>query len=246
MKALTLYRSLGAIDARNVARDSLLRWTVLFTPAFGLVCRFLIPPATGLLDERLGFDLIPYYPLVMSVLPLAVAGMLGTVGGFLLLDQRDDRTLDALLVTPLSLTDYLRYRMVAMVVPCLALSWVTVVLAGLTETTPLQLAVTAIVAAPLAPIYALFLASFAANKVQGFALVKAAGIVLLPCIAAYFVTAPWQIVFGIVPQYWPMKVFWLFDAGAVPAALAHGVAGLAWQGLLVAWLTRRFSHAVRQ
>jgi hypothetical protein len=65
-------------------------------------------------------------------------------------------------ITPLSLTDYLRYRMVAMVVPCLALSWVTVVLAGLTETTPLQLAVTAIVAAPLAPIYALFLARGAA------------------------------------------------------------------------------------
>lgn len=246
MRVLALYRSLGAIDARNVARDSLLRWTVILTPAFGLLVRFALPSAAIVLQERFGFDLVPYYALIMSFLPLVVAGMTGTVVGFLLLDQRDDQTLSALLVTPVSLTDYLRYRMVVLVVPCLALSWVTVLLAGLIETTPLQIVITATVAAPLAPIYALFLASFAANKVQGFALVKAAGIVMLPCILAYFVTAPWQIVFGLVPHFWPLKVFWLFDAGSVGAALAYAAAGLVWQGIILVWLTRRFSHVVRR
>lgn len=138
--------------------------------------------------------------------------------GFLLLDQRDDQTMAALLATPLSLGDYLRYRMIVLLVLCVALSCVIVPLAGLTETTPLQLVVTSTVAAPLAPIYALFLGTLAGNKVQGFALVKMVGIVIVPCVAAYLVTGPWQNAFGLVPHYWSLKVFWLFDAGPVAAA----------------------------
>jgi fluoroquinolone transport system permease protein len=246
MNTLAVYRSLGAIDARNVARDSMLRWIVMLTPAFGLFLRFAVPPIATALHVRFGFDLAIYYPLIVSFLPLVVAGMIGTVVGFLLLDQRDDETITALLVTPLSLGDYLGYRMVALVLLSLSLSCLTVPLTGLTEATLLQLAVTSIVAAPLAPIYALFLGSFAGNKVQGFALAKVIGVVLVPCIVAYFVTSPWQTVFGIVPHYWPLKVFWLFDEAAVGSALVYAVMGLAWQGTLMALLLRRFAQVVRR
>lgn len=246
MRALAAYRSLGAIDARNVARDSMLRWIVVLTPAFGLLFRFAIPPIGVALEQRSGFDLERYDPLLMSFLPIAVAGMIGTVVGFLLLDQRDDQTMAALLVTPLSLGDYLRYRMSVLLLLCVLFSCVTVPLAGLTATTPLQLLVTSIVAAPLAPIYALFLGTFAENKVQGFALAKVVGIVIVPCVAAYFLTGPWQNAFGFVPHYWSMKVFWLFDAGAVAAALVHAVIGLAWQAVLLVLLARRFSRIIRR
>lgn len=246
MRALAAYRALGAIDARNVARDSLLRWIVVLTPALGLLFRFMTPPMAAALEEQFGFDLARYYPLIMSVLPLIVPGMLGTVVGFLLLDQRDDETIAALLVTPLSLGDYLRYRMIVLLVPCVALSCVTVALAGLTETRPVQLLVTSTVAAPLGPIYALFLGTFAGNKVQGFALVKVVGIVIVPSVAAYFVTGPWQNAFGLVPHYWSLKVFWLFDAGAAAAVPVHALIGLAWQAVLVVLLARRFSRIVRR
>jgi fluoroquinolone transport system permease protein len=246
VKTLAAYRSLGAIDIRNVTRDSLLRWIVVLTPTFGLFVRFAVPPIADAVERRFGLDLAPYYPLIMSFLPLAVAGLIGTVVGFLLLDQRDDDTMAALLVTPLSLGDYLRYRMLVLIVLSSAFSCVTVPLAGLTATTSTQLVVTSIVAAPLAPIYALFLGSFAANKVQGFALAKAVGIVLVPCIAAYFVPVPWQNAFGIVPHYWAMRVFWLFDAGAVPAAFVHALIGLAWEVALLMMLARRFAHVVRR
>jgi fluoroquinolone transport system permease protein len=246
MKTLALYRSLGAIDVRNVARDPLLRWTVILTPAFGLLFRFALPPVAAAVHERFGLRLDVYYPLIMSFLPLVAAGMIGTVVGFLLLDQRDDQTMMALLVTPLSLQGYLRYRMLGQVLLCVVFSCVTVRLAALTETTPLHLVVTSMVAAPLAPIYALFLGSFAENKVQGFALAKTLGIVLLPCIVSYFATGPWQAAFGLVPHYWPLKVFWLFDAGAVEAALGHALIGLTWQGAVLVLLTQRFAHIIRR
>ena len=241
-----MFRSLGGIDARSVARDPMLRWLALFTPVFGLLFRWGVPPVTDALERRFGFDLVAYYPLLMSFLPLIAAGMTGTVVGFLLLDQRDDQTLTALLVTPLSLGDYLRYRLGGLMVLSAVFGAVMLPLAGLTETTPLQAVVSAATAAPLAPIYALFLGSFAANKVQGFALAKAVGVVFVPCVAAYFVTGPWQNAFGLVPHYWALKVFWLFDAGALGPALAHALVGVAWQAALLLLLVRRFSHVVRR
>jgi fluoroquinolone transport system permease protein len=89
------------------------------------------------------------------------------------------------------------------------------------------------------------LVAFAANKVQGFVFAKVIGIVLVPCIVAYFVTSTWQIVFGLVPHYWALKVFWLFDDGAVGAAVVHAAIGLAWQGTVIALLLRRFARVVR-
>ena len=131
-------------------------------------------------DRQFGFHLDAYFPLLMSFLPLVAAGMTGTVVGFLLLDQRDDHTMTALLVTPLSLGDYLRYRVGVLMVVSAVFGAAITPLAGLSETTPLQIGVAAVTAAPLAPIYALFLGTFAANKVQGFALAKVVGVVFIP------------------------------------------------------------------
>ena len=246
MRAAAAFRSLGAIDARNVARDSMLRWIAVFTPAFGLLFRSAVPRVADMLHQQFGFDLVAYYPLLMSFLPLVAAGMTGTVVGFLLLDQRDDQTLAALMVTPLSLGDYLRYRLSGLMLLTAVFGAVMLPLADLSETTAVQVVVSAMTAAPLAPIYALFLGTFAANKVQGFALAKAVGVVLVPCVVSYFLTGPWQSAFGIVPHYWSLKVFWLFDEGATASALVHAIVGLVWQAVLLMLLVQHFSRVVRR
>jgi fluoroquinolone transport system permease protein len=246
MRTAAAFRSLGAIDARNVARDSMLRWIAIFTPAFGLLFRFAVPRVADMLHQQFRFDLVAYYPLLMSFLPLVAAGMTGTVVGFLLLDQRDDQTLTALMVTPLSLGDYLRYRLSGLMLVSAVFGAVMMPLAGLSETTAVQVVVSAMTAAPLAPIYALFLGTFAANKVQGFALAKAVGVVLVPCVVSYFVMGPWQSAFGIVPHYWALKVFWLFDEGATASALVHAIIGLVWQAVLLKLLVQHFSRVVRR
>jgi fluoroquinolone transport system permease protein len=246
MRAPVVFAALGAIDARDVARDSLLRWVGVLAPSMGLLFRFAVPAVTSALQARFDFNLSLYYPLLMSFLPLIAASLIGTVVGFMLLDQRDEQTLAALLVTPVSLGDYLRYRLSVLLMVSVVLSSITLPLAGLTQTTIPQLVLTSLVAAPLAPVYALLLGSFAGNKVQGLALAKAAGVVTVPCVVAYFVTGPWQIAFGIIPHYWALKVFWLFDAGAVTLAFLYAAIGLAWQAMLVALLARRFARIVRR
>ena len=87
------------------------------------------------------------------------------------------------------------------------------------------------------------MAAFAANKVQGFALLKAAGVLAWPPVVAWFVTSPWQVAFGIVPLYWPLKVFWMLAAGE-PGVALYFLAGMAYQGLLIALLVRRFRTVI--
>jgi fluoroquinolone transport system permease protein len=245
MNAATALRSLGAIDLRSIARDPLLRWIVLVTPALALLVRFALPSIAEFVRSRFTLDLLAFSPLIASFLPLTAAGLVGTVVGFLLLDQRDDGTLPALLVTPLSLSHYLAYRLSALLFAAIGLGAIMVPLAGFSETTTLQVVLSAITAAPLAPIYALFLASFAANKVQGFAIVKALGIVGIPCILAYFVQDPWSYAFAPLPHYWSLKVFWLFAEGRVGFAVLTAVAGIGWQALLLLALLRRFARLLR-
>jgi fluoroquinolone transport system permease protein len=218
MIALKALKALGPIDYKNIRRDPLLQWMV-FTPLFMLAAvRWLVPWLAARLEVQFGFDLAAYYPLLMSMITMAVPLIIGVVIGFLLLDQRDDHTLEALQVTPLSLDGYLVYR-VAMPTLVAFLGTILVVWGSrLVDLDGLGVLMASLAAAPYAPILALFYASLAQNKVQGLALNKASGVILLPALVAYFIEPPWQYLFGLAPTYWPAKLFWTLAAGESYAA----------------------------
>lgn len=238
-------RALGPIDVKSVRRDSMLRWLIAYPVIIALLVRWGVPAVGAWLQGRYGFDLVPYYALLMSFVLLSVPSITGVVIGFLLLDQRDDNTLTALQVTPLSLNGYLAYRITIPMLLSVLMTVGLVPLAGLVEMGFVALLVAALAAAPHAALYAFFLAAFAANKVQGFALVKALGVLALPPILAYFVSPPFQWAAGVVPQYWPAKLFWMLEAGEAHAWL-YLLLGLAYQILLLTLLARRLNTVLHR
>lgn len=245
MNAARAIWALGRIDARGVWRDPLLRWLVVMPLGVVPLMRYGVPFVAARLEDRLAFDLVPFYPLVASSLLLFMPAMVGMVVAFLLLDERDDGTLTALEVTPIGLGTYLLYRIAAPMLVSVALTMAIVPLVGLVRVGPLTLAAATLLAAPFAPLYALFLASYARSKVEGFALAKAAGVIVWPPVFAYFVAPPWQALFGLLPTFWPMKFFWDGLAGA-RGAWIWWLAGMAYQMLLLALLRRRFDRAARR
>jgi fluoroquinolone transport system permease protein len=245
MRASTVVRALGPIDLKNIARDSLLRWIVGLPIVLALLIRWATPMVAARLRNEYAFDLVPYYPLLVTFVLLISPMLAGMVIGFLLLDQRDDRTLTALQVTPLSLTGYLVYRMAVPMLAGIAITMVAVPLCGLVPIGVVPLLVTAVAAAPLAPVFALFLGAFAANKVQGFALMKVAGIVNWPPIIAYFLPTPWQWLMGIIPTYWPAKLFWMLEAGQSGYGPYLAV-GVAYSLGLSTLLVRRFKTVMHR
>lgn len=240
MDIIRVYRALGPVDAHSVRRDSLLRWFIFLPLILVIAFRIVIPLATQLLWDRLAFDLHPYYQLAGSFLYLIMPMLVGMVLGFLLLDQRDDHTLTALQVTPLSLNGYLAYRISLPLLIALVMTLLVVPLAGLGRVDPLAHFAAALCAAPLAPMFALFSAAFAQNKVQGFAVMKATSVVSLPPLIAYFIHSGWQWAFGLVPTYWPVKVYWLLQAGD-PAGWLALAFGLVYEACLIGLLLRWFN-----
>ena len=93
----------------------------------------------------------------------------------------------------------------------------------------------------MAPLYALTLAAFAANKVQGFALAKAMGVALTPPVLAFFVEPPLQWLLGVDPLFWPAKLLWLIEARSA-GVWSVLLLGLFYQILLLAILLRRFNR----
>jgi len=245
MKAINALKALGPIDAKSVRRDPLLRWMILYPILIVLLVRWGVPTLAEWLEHRFLFDLVQYYALLVSFVLLLVPLMFGIVIGFLLLDQRDDDTLTALQVTPLTLNDYLAYRLTAPILLSVIMTMVVILLTGLVEIGYVPLLIAALGAAPLAPIFALFYASFASNKVQGFALMKASGIFVYPPLIAFFLSSGWQWAFGIFPTYWPAKIFWVLTAGDTRAWL-YLLIGLVFQFCVLSVLLHRFNRVMHQ
>ena len=104
-------RAFGVNDLKSIQRDSLLIYMLIIPPIMVLAVRLIVPWLTGSLSESFGLDLVPYYPMLLSfffVLQLPL--LFGLLVGLLILDERDDDTLTALRVTPISMTGYAIYR----------------------------------------------------------------------------------------------------------------------------------------
>jgi fluoroquinolone transport system permease protein len=246
MKAITVLRSLGPIDLLNLRRDSALSWMIFIPILSALLLRWGVPPLAERLIEGHGFDLAPYYPVLLAYFFVVICPItFGVLIGFLLLDEKDDNTLTALQVTPLSLINYIAYRVAIPVVLTIVLMFVVFPLANLNQFDPKAIAITAIAAAPMSPFFALFLASQAQNKVQGFALMKLSGIVLIAPILAYFVNSNWEFAFGIVPTYWPMKAYWMLEADRA-GVWPYVVVAVGYQSLMTAFFVRRFYRVLHQ
>jgi fluoroquinolone transport system permease protein len=210
---VSVFHTLIYADSRMLWRDPVLGWILALPIGLALLLRPLIPRVQEALLAEVSFDLTAFYPLVMGGYLMTAPGMVGMVIGFLFLDERDARTLTALRTTPLSMRQYLGYRVA---LPLLLGTISTLIGYPLTGLTPLPLTSLlpiVIVAGLSAPLLALVLAVAAPNKVAGFAVVKVLNAVNLLPIVAYFVPPPVQFAAGIFPTYWPMRALWSAAVG---------------------------------
>lgn len=206
---LRTFIAFGANDLKSVRRDSLLVSVVLAPWLLVISLRLAVPPLTEFLERQYSFDLSVYYPqIICFFLFLNIPMLFGVMTGFLMLDERDDDTLTALRVTPASLNGLIFYRLLTGFGFSTVYILLTTPLTGLLRIENLWLIVpSALVASLFAPVVTLFLVSFAKNKLEGFALMKGAGIVLIGPIASFFVAGTAQYLFGILPTFWSLRAF---------------------------------------
>lgn len=241
MATLQAWKSFGRKDVRGTYRDPLLVMIVVAPVIWTVGVAVLTPRVADMLSARWGFDLVPYYPLVLTAfLLLTSIVVVGGLAAFLVLDETDAGTLTALRVTPVRISTFLAYRAVTVVVVTTAYVVATLYFSGILQPGLLPALIPIGLLAGLSAVVTLLLiVAFANNKIQGLAVMRALGMLIagLPSLG-WFVHSGWNLAFGMLPPYWAAKAFWV--------ACAHGtwwpylVVGVAYN-LAVAWLLfRRF------
>lgn len=221
MQMTQLVRNLGRSDIKLIRRDSFLIFMFCFVVIIAAVLRYGLPwmniylMENGVLpNETVAISLADVYPMLIAFMGFYTGSLLvGSVFGFILLDEKDQNTIKAMLVTPVSAQQYALYRvgLPAILAFFIILGMVLFINQALL---PLwQLILLSAGGALTAPIISLFYATFAANKVQGFAYSKFGGISGWTIMIGWFVPEPFQWLIGIFPPWWISKAYWLALAG---------------------------------
>lgn len=178
----------------------------------------LVPRFTEMLSERYDFDLVPYYPLVLTAMLLLTSIIIaGALAAFLVLEEVDAGTLTALRVTPVSLSTFFAYRAGTVVLVTTVYVVSTISFSGILERGLLGTLIPIGVLAGLSAVVTLLLiVALASNKIQGIAMVRALGVLTagLPCLG-WFVDSAWNLAFGVLPPYWAAKAFWVANEHGV-------------------------------
>jgi fluoroquinolone transport system permease protein len=235
-------RTLTLNDARLIGRDSFLSGMIGFMLIFAILLRFGIPWLTDVIAQNpdVQLDLTTYYPLLLAYMAIFQGAMIGGLMiGFIVLDERDDNTIKALLVTPLPVTYYLAYRVLIPSLLGFGVILMDFMVINLALVPLWQLILIAAVGGLFGPIAMLMLATLAENKVQGFVQVKIIGTSGLLIFAAWFLQPPFEYLVGLFPPYWAAKAYWMAYAGD-PNWWLPLIVGALYSGVVIGLIMRRF------
>lgn len=233
---------MGRNDARLIRRDSFLIGLFAYIFIISLLMRFALPWIADQVAATpdVTFDITALYPLIVGFIGLFLSAVLGgMIIAFIVLDERDDHTLTAMLVTPMPMSHYLGYRILIPTLMAFSAAMIMILVMNVALVELWQLIVIALIAALNGAVIMLFIGTFAQNKVQGFAMLKIVNSVGISLFAAWFLPAPWEYLFGIFPPYWAAKAYWMAQAGDTSWWLP-AIIGLAYSIGLIAFLLRRF------
>jgi len=145
-------------------------------------------------------------PLSSRLVPLIVMYALVMAGVFLtafaVVDEREKRTLDALIVTPVRLGEVLLAKGSLGFVVAVVMAFVTLVLNDALGGSPAGLLVTVVVAAAMSTALGLVFATAARNVQMLFALIKGTGFLIVGPVIFYLFPDWPQWIARIFPTYW--------------------------------------------
>ncbi|MDD2393384.1 MAG: ABC transporter permease [Eubacteriales bacterium] len=218
--------SLMRYEARTLIRDPFQVLMLLFPFLMLGLSTLAFPAIIRSISE--GNEAAARITMLLLLIMIMSFGTLitGAMGSFMLLEQKDEKTINTIAVTPVGISGYLVFKLIYLyllaAVSIMLVMFGTGYFAGETYSVggislfdnieDWQLIVYSFVAALFAPTLALLQASLAKNKVEGFALIKGTGIVaLLPMLIILdSFKGGLQYVLGIFPNFWSTKA--LFNA----------------------------------
>jgi fluoroquinolone transport system permease protein len=240
------YRALLSSDLRQLINDPMLMASILGPLSLLFISRYGLPPIASWTERVIHFPLSEYSSFIAIFLLNTIPILIGSLAGLLMLDERDENMISYFGVTPLSRAGYLRYRLLLPSLLSVIMAGLYVLLSGIVEVGFVEAGCSIILLMLETPLIALFLAAFASNKVEGLALSKAASLLFIGPVLAYWVPEPWKHVGVMIPAYWPAQSYLSGLSGFPEASLGWFAGGVAVHVLLLAALLRQFLKRVEQ
>ncbi|USG99109.1 ABC transporter permease [Thermococcus argininiproducens] len=222
MSFVKKFMSIYKTDLKLLRRDPMLLYSVAMTLVLLLVVRYF--------KGRMGM----LYPLVALLMLIFIPMIFGMIPGFMMADEKEDKTIQALQVIPISSEAFLTYR----------LTWASLITVVLTAIAPKILDIevpqkgilvlTALFVLEVW-IYGLLIVVFAESRMQALTISKILGwFLMLPPVIKLVVlwrnlSTDWSKFTAFLPTYWLYKVFEgipFNDYNDFPMALAVHLAWL--------------------
>jgi len=197
MNKIAKYGILFKNDLRNIFRDKILLMLFLYPVVFIILFRWLADTFT---------TLTPYLPLLLAFAYIIMPNMMGAMLGFLILDEKDDKVIVALRIMPISATGFILYRMIFPIIFVFVVNLIMPLILDFVDLSGVTILFLAIISALEAPLLGLAISGKAANKVEGMAMFKFAGLAFMLPIASIMITSDWAWAFGVLPTFWPVRL----------------------------------------
>ncbi|QVK17920.1 ABC transporter permease [Mycoplasmatota bacterium] len=196
-----MYKSFLKSELKKWFRDSMMKVMLIYPLILCIIGRFVIPA----IAKTSHFEVDPIADYLVSVLILITPLIYGALIGFSILDDRDDKVLTSIRITPLSVHQFISFRLIVgtllAFIGCIIVMWFS----NIGSFTFGEIIALSFLSALATPVSGLIINALAHNKIEGFAVMKGTGtIIIFPIIALYFTDAK-EFIFSLAPGFWPAK-----------------------------------------
>lgn len=218
---MSKYISLLKYEAKTIIRDPVNLYMCLFPIVILILSSFVFPLIFESIDPMQGTILKITMLLLLIVILAFGSFFLAAMATFLLLEHKDEHTLNTIAVTPVGASGYLKFKMAYIylmsVIGIIVILLGTKLIAGdkyvisgvslFDNIGILHIVSFAIVNGLFTPALGLLQSAFARNKVEGFAFIKGTG--MLALVPALMVLEAFQgglqYVLGIFTNFWAIR-----------------------------------------
>lgn len=188
----------------EISHDFMLVACIMGPILMGTAFRFGIPQLEMILCNyfKVSVILSPYYILLDLLLCIMTPILFCFAGVLVILEEIDCGMAKYYGVTPIGKNGYLASRITFPSMLALFYNMILLNIFSLSKISFLFGVLLSISGTLLAIITALFVVAFAHNKIEGMALVKLCGLLIVGVPASYFIFEPIRYLFGILPSFW--------------------------------------------
>jgi len=187
-------------ELKKWIRDPMVAFLLIYPVILALAVRFGVPFA----ENKFGFPLTSYNHIIIGALLLFTTVLTGTVIAFSILDDRDDKILYAVDVSPVSFDTFIGLRFfmcfILTYISCILAIWIAGIAVPLYAMLLISISISL-----FSSLSAMFINCFSNNKIEGFAVMKGGGSIIIFPIVAMFFTDKKEFFFGFEPNFWTVK-----------------------------------------